>query len=209
MSSRVIGESVLVDRYPYDTATPLWPVTMNELKPHIQIDHNEDDILLEYGTGGYLAAATEYIESRGQISLIYQKRQIVIDELPFAESLHISRGPLVSVTDVKYLVDSEWVTADTDHWRAIGRGRRSSVYFGESLESVSLDDGPGTVLVNVVCGFGDHPDKVPAIWRLLVAEVATHFYERRTGAAGGGLDPAMEAVWDRKVTIAGGVRKYV
>jgi uncharacterized phiE125 gp8 family phage protein len=70
-------------------------------------------------------------------------------------------------------------------------------------------DGPGVVTVSMVCGFGESAGDVPAMWRQLVAEVAAHFYERRTGAAGGGLDPAMEAVWDRKITIAGGLRRYV
>jgi hypothetical protein len=47
------------------------------------------------------------------------------------------------------------------------------------------------------------------MWRQIVAEVTAHLYERRNGFAGGGLDEAFERVMDRKVTIAGGVKRYV
>lgn len=208
MGSRVIGESILVDRYPFDTGIPLWPVTMDDLKAHVQIDHAEDDLLLSFGAGGYLAAAVEYIETRGQVSLIHQKRKLRMDELPQAEAVHVIRGPLVSVQSVTYLdATAALQTLASTKYRVISGGRSSSIYFAEG--EVSLADGPGVVDINMTCGFGDHPDKVPALWRLLVAEVAAYFYERRNAIAGGGLDPEFEKVIDRKVVIAGGVRRYV
>lgn len=209
MGSRVLGESILVDRYPFDAVDPVWPVTVDELKRHTQIDHAEDDLLLMYGAGGYLAAATEYIETRGQVSLIHQRRKLRMDELPAGESVHVIRGPLVSVQSVTYLdAANASQTLDAAKYRVIPGGRSSAVYFVEDT-SVTLADGPGVVEVNMTCGFGELPDHVPALWRLLVAEVAAYFYERRNAIAGGGLDPAFEAVIDRKVVIAGGVRRYV
>lgn len=210
MGARVTGESILIDRFPFDSDTPVWPVTSTELKRHIQIDHAADDLLLEDGTGGYLAAAVEYVEARGQVSLIHQQRQLLLSELPFGEAIAVQRGPLASVSEITYL-DSGGTeqSLDANKYRVIAAGRMSSIYFDESLELVGVADGPGVVTVSMVCGFGESAGDVPAMWRQLVAEVAAHFYERRTGAAGGGLDPAMEAVWDRKITIAGGLRRYV
>lgn len=208
--SRVTGESILVDRYPFDAVDPVWPVTVSDLKAHIQIDHSADDLLLEFGSGGYLAAAVEIIESRGQVSLIHQRRQIVLDEMPAGEAIHISRGPLVSVQSVTYLdTDRVSQTLPTTKYRAKVGGRRSCVYFEEDAWFMNLAYGPGVVQINVTCGFGEQPDQVPALWRQLVSEVACHMYERRNGFAGGGLDPAFEAVIDRKVCIAGGVKRYV
>ena len=208
--SRVIGESILVDRYPYDAIDPVWPVTVADLKAHIQIDHSADDLLLEFGSGGYLAAAVEIIESRGQVSLVNQRRQIRLDEMPSAESVHITRGPLVSVQSITYLdTDRVSQTLATTKYRVIPGGRSSCVYFEEDAWFMNLAYGPGVVMINVTCGFGEHPDQVPALWRQLVSEVACHLYERRNGFAGGGLDPAFEAVIDRKVTIAGGTKRYV
>lgn len=209
MGSRVIGESILVDRYPFDAVDPVWPVTVADLKLHTQIDHAEDDLLLMYGNGGYLAAAVEYIESRGQISLIHQRRKLRLDELPAGESVHVIRGPLVSVQSITYLDgDKASQTLDAANYRLITGGRSSSVYFDDDAD-VTLASGPGVVEINMTCGFSSQPDGVPALWRQLVAEVAAYFYERRNAVAGGGLDPAFEAVIDRKVIIAGGVRRYV
>lgn len=210
MGALVLGESILVSRFPFDDeANPLWPVTMADLKKHIQIDHSEDDLLLSFGAGGYLAAATEYIESRGQVSLIHQRRELRLDELPAGIAVHVIRGPLVSVQSITY-IDSAGATQalDTSLFRAIPKGRSSCVYFSEDA-SVSLANGPGVVSINMTCGMGDVADKVPASWRQLVAEVASYFYERRNAIAGGGLDPEFERVIDRKVVIAGGVRRYV
>ncbi len=209
MGSRVIGESILVDRYPFDHVDPLWPVTMDDLKNHVQIDHSEDDLLLSFGAGGYLAAAVEYIETRGQVSLIHQRRKLRMDEMPAGDAVHVIRGPLVSIQSVTYLDAAKATqTLSASHYRVIAGGRSSAVYF-EDDTSVTLADGPGVVEINMTCGFGSQPDDVPAMWRQLVAEVAAYFYERRNAIAGGGLDPAFEAVIDRKVIIAGGVRRYV
>lgn len=212
MGSLVLGESILVSRIPFDDdANPLWPVTLADLKKHVQIDHDEDDLLLQFGSGGYLAAATEYIETRGQVSLMHQRRELRLDELPEDAAVHVIRGPLVSVQSVTY-VDSTGTTQtlNSSLYRAVPRGRSSAVYFSESAaSSISLAKGPGVVSINMTCGFGDLADKVPASWRQLVAEVAAYYYERRNAIAGGGLDPAFETVIDRKVTIAGGVKRYV
>lgn len=210
MTSKVAGESLLIDRYPFDSDDPTWPVTADELKRHIQIDHSEDDLLLEFGTGGYLAAAVEYIETRGQVSLINQERRLRLDELPYDETIHALRGPLVSVSAVTYLDDDgAEQTLSTDLYRTIIGGKRSGVYFTDETDTIELADGPGVVWIDMVCGHGTTAAAVPAMWRLLVAEVAAYFYEHRTAVAGGGIDPAMEAVFDRKITIAGRRVRYV
>lgn len=208
--SEVLGESILVDRYPYNGVPIIWPVTIDDLKRHIQIDHSSDDRLLAFGTNGYLAAATEYVEARGQVSLMYQKRRIVLDEMLADRALHITRGPLVSITSVTYLDKTEALqTLASTHYRALCNGRGSSVYFKESASGFVVASGPGAVQVNAICGMGDEPDKIPAMWRQIVAEVAAYFYERRDGVAGGGIDDAMDRVFARKISAAGGVMRYV
>ncbi len=210
MGTEVLGTSILVDRFPYGGSPPDWPVLADDLKRHVQIDHDEDDLLLTFGAGGYLAAAVENVESRGQISLMYQKRKQVLDELPSDRSVHINRGPLISVTSITYLDgnDAEQ-TLDPSYYRALAAGRGSCVYFKGSTDGITVASGPGVVTINCICGMGDQADKIPAAWRQIVAELAAYFYERRDGVAGGGIDEAMEAVFDRKVTLAGAVRRYV
>lgn len=210
MQTTVLGESILVDRFPYDGEPIVWPVTLADIKLHAQIPHSADDPLLTFGTGGYLAAATEGIEARGQVSLIYQKRKLVLSELPCDQAVHVIRGPLVSVSSITYLdADDEEQVLDPVYYRSLAAGRGSAVYFKSTTSGITVADGPGVVTINMVCGIGDHPDKVPAQWRQLVAELAAFLWERRDGVAGGGIDEAFERVLTRKVSMAGGSKRYV
>jgi len=210
--SIVEGTSVLLadGRYPYDgdADTVVWPITMELLKKHSQIGHTLEDELLSSDFGGYLADAVEYVESRGQVSLINQRRRIVLDRLPCDETIYAIRGPLVSVERIQYLDANDTVqTLSTDYYRADTRSKRGGVYFKDN--SFETADGEAVAWVDMTCGFGTEPKDVPAQWRQLVAIVATHSYERRELASGGGLDDAMESVVNRKIIAAGASRRYV
>ena len=209
MSSVVIGEYEFLDRYPYDS-DPIWPVTLEDLKQHIQLDHSADDSLLEFGNGGWLAAATQEIERRGQVSLIQQKWRVLLDYLPSDETIHLSRGPVTAITVVKYLdANGAEQTLSASNYRPIMKGKARGLYFSDDNAETVLADGPGVVWVDYVAGYGTDPDAVPAPWRALVAGLAYHSYERRGLVSGGGIDEAFEGMLDRKIIAAGAVRRYV
>lgn len=208
--STVAGQYELVDRYPYDGKDPIWPVTLADLKLHIQLSHNVDDHLLFFGQGGFLADATQEIEARGQVSLIQQKRRILLDYLPCEDTIHLTRGPVTAVTAIKYLDASETEqTLNSSYYRAITKGRKNQVYFKSTTIGVNVAEGSGVVWIEYTAGFGTTANAVPAPWRTLVAALAYHYYERRGIVAGGGLDEAFERVIDRKVKAAGAVVRYV
>lgn len=210
---RIEGTTTLLaaGRFPYDgiAANVVWPVTLSEIKQHAQVSHDVEDDLLSSDFGGYLADAVEEIEARGQVSLIYQRRRLTLDRLPCQETIAALRGPLVSVESIGY-VDSDGATQTLagTYYRIDSRSKRGGVYFNDT-SGISLDDGEGSVWIDMTCGFGDRSAEIPAQWRQLVAIVATHSYQRRELASGGGLDDAMEKVINRKVVIAGGSRRYV
>lgn len=208
--STVTGQYELIDRFPYDGEDPVWPVNLADIKEHIQISHNSDDGLLFFGSGGFIADATQEIETRGQVSLIEQKRRVLLDYMPCDESIYLNRGPVSEVTAVKYLdADGDEQTLADTYYRPIIKGRKNQIYFTEDADAITVADGPGTVWVEYTAGFGQTPNSVPAQWRTLVAAVAYHLYERRGLVAGGGLDEAFERIIDRKVINAGGARRYV
>jgi len=209
MVSVVTGEYEFLERYPYDS-DPVWPVTLEDLKLHIQLDHSAEDSLLEFGNGGWLAAATEEIERRGQVSLIQQKWRVLLDYLPSDETIHLSRGPVTAITVVKYLdADGVEQTLSSSNYRAILKGKARGLYFSDDNSGIELADGPGVVWVDYVAGYGTVPDAVPAPWRALVAVLANAHYALRLGVSGGGLDEAFLRMIDRKVIAAGGRRRYV
>jgi len=213
--ARVAGTTVLIDgptgRYPYDGVADniVWPVLVADFKSHAQITHVHDDHLISSEFGGYLADAVEEIETRGQVSLINQKRRMILDGLPCDESIAVLRGPLVSITAIKYLdKDNAEQTLSPTLYRSNFRSRRGSIWFA-GTSALTMTYGEGAVWIDMVCGHGISPNLVPAQWRQLVAVLATRSYERRELASGGGLDAAMEAVINRKVIAAGGSRRYV
>lgn len=209
MSTLVEGESVLLGgiagRYPYDSvaANVVWPATVAKQKSHSQISHSAEDLLLMDEFGGYLAAATEEIESRGEISLISQKRRMLLDRMPCGEAIEITRGPVQSIDAVTYLdADDAEQTLATTLYRGSLKGGSGSIYFKDT-SGITTANGPQVVWVDTTCGYGVTPTVVPAQWRELVMVVAARLYERRELAAGGGLDEAFERVIARKVCAAG------
>jgi uncharacterized phiE125 gp8 family phage protein len=207
--SIVLGTTRLISRYPFDgvEANLVLPVTLDGdmgLKKHAQVRHSlEDGPLKEF-----LLDAIEYVEDRGRVSLINQRIRHVLDCWPGGQTVHCSRGPLVSVESVKYL-DSAGVeqTADPSQWRADTRSRWGGLFFSDAFSEV-LAAGSGVVWAEMTCGYGTTADSVPSQWKQLVKVVATHCYERRELAAGGGFDEAFERVLQRKFSAAGQLRRY-
>lgn len=204
--SIVIGTTRLISRYPFDgiAANVVLPVTLAELKKHAQVRHGlEDDNIL-----GYLLDAIAYVEERGRVSLIHQRIQHVVDCWPGGQTVHVSRGPLVSVESVKYLdVNNVEQTVDAKYYRADTRSRWGGVFFSDSF-SQTLAEGTGVVWIDMTCGYGTTADAVPGQWKQLIKVVATHSYERRELATGGGFDEAFDNVLRRKFQAAGQLVRY-
>ena len=201
--SIVLGTTRLIQRFPWGGPT-VWPVTLAELKAHSQIQHNvEDDVLTQY-----LIDAIEYVEQRGRVSLIHQQVQHVLDCWPGGQTVHISRGPLVSVEAVGYL-DADHIeqAAPASSWRADTKSRWGGVFFSDSF-SETLGNGDGVVWADVTCGYGQTADKVPTQWKQLICVIAKHSYERRELATGGNFDDAFDRVLRRRFSVAGQAMRY-
>lgn len=211
--AKIEGSSVLLPdgRYPYDgvSANAVWPVLLSDFKSHVQIGHDVEDDLISSDFGGYLIDAVEEVEARGQISLIHQKRRLVLDRLPSEETIYAIRGPLVSVDEIRYLdADDASTVLAPSYYRADLRSKRGGVYFKDT-SGISVADGEACVWIDMTCGISTDPAKIPAQWREIVRIIATHTYERRERVSGGGLDAAWERVISRKIDIAGGSMRYV
>ena len=187
-----------------DPATFIWPVTLGELKQHAQILHDAEDPFLT----DCIADATEYIETRGQVSLIHQRIRLAIDYWPAGQTIATPRGPLVSVQTVNYLNSAGVATTLASGWRADTMSNPGGIYFSDDI-SPETDKGEGVVWIDMTCGFGTTPASVPSQWRQLVKVIATHSYQRRELAAGGGFDESFERVIRNKLLAAGRQCRYV
>lgn len=92
------------------TAPTDYPVSLDELKTHLRLDHSDDDGAL----AGYLAASVAFIEQWAGVSMLQRTYKSFLDEWPSAVSLPM--GPLVSVTHIKTYDDADaattWDTAE-------------------------------------------------------------------------------------------------
>lgn len=200
----ITGDNFLLDRLNYDSATKIWPIASATLKEHIQLDHGEDDDLIEE----YLAAATEDAENRANKAFIRQKRiQTIGWDLIYGglsnTQVCLSVGPVISITAVYYLdEDGTEMAMSTSNFRLLPD--RENIYFYGTLPV--LLDGPGSVWVEYEAGYGDEPADVPAAWKSIVSQLAFRKYDYRGGDSGPTND-SFERMLDRMIVAAGGSRR--
>lgn len=200
----ITGSNILVDRLPFGASPKVWPVSSLTLKDHVQIDHSEDDALLDE----YLAAATEDAENRGNVALIRQSRiQTIGWDLIFSglSNTHIclSVNPVLSVTAVKYIdPEGNEASLSVTNYRLLP-DRESLYFFGELP---ALIDGPGSMWIEYEAGYGDTPATVPSAWRSIVSQLAFRKYDYRGGDTGPSND-SFERMLDRMIVAAGGSRR--
>lgn len=206
----VEGTNILLDRYPYNSSTKELPVGIDLVREHIQLYDTLDDGLLKGATGfnGYLLAATAEVERRGQVSLISQKRRLVLGDFTSSisgKSYSLGFGPVVSIIEIKYLDDSGVEqTLDPSTYRLTKTG---AIVFNSSVPSVY--SGPDTLWIDYSAGYGNAAANVPAEWQHCVMACASHKYNYRDGAAGGAYDAAWEKAFGNMIRAAGRAIRYV
>lgn len=207
--AQIAGETVLIDRYPYTGEPKVTPVAEARVRNHLQLSHNDDDQIV-FGVAGYIHDATQEVENRGNVSLIRQKRRLVleVDVCLDKVSIALPYGPVTSILGVYYLdVDGVQQTLPGTAYRASLLGATQSITFNSTVPS--LLEGPGNLWVEYETGFGTAWEQVPASWVGCVLIMAMRLYERREGTTGNiGADTAWERSFDRKIVAAGGNRRY-
>ncbi len=79
------------------TAAAAEPITLDEAKLHLRVDIDDEDLLIE----GLIAAAREWCENYTRRSFVQRTLELRLDCFPAA--IKLPRGPIISVTTVKYL----------------------------------------------------------------------------------------------------------
>ena len=73
------------------------PVSVNELKDHLRIETNEEDVLL----GDYIDAATQLAESETGNKFVFQTWEIALNE--FSAIIELPLRPLSAITSITYI----------------------------------------------------------------------------------------------------------
>jgi uncharacterized phiE125 gp8 family phage protein len=156
------------------TAPAIEPITLQEAKDHMRVDHAYDDALIE----PLITAAREMVESITRRALITQTWDYYLDTFP--NVLRLPMSPLQSISSITYTdvdgasqtLSSAVYVVDSDH-------EPGRVYEGYSQSWPSTQSIRKAVKVRYVAGYGDAAVDVPMPIRQAMLLIIGHLYENR------------------------------
>ena len=158
------------------------PVTVEEVKAHLRIDHDAEDDLL----AGFVAAARARLEELLGRSLMPQTWELILDGWPAGQTLALPRPPLLSVESITYrdasgadvVLHPAGYLADPDS--EPGRIILPGWLSGQRWPDAALWP-LHPVRVRYAAGYAE-AESVPAPLRLWLKQAAGWLYERREEA---------------------------
>lgn len=183
------------------TQPALEPITLEEAKAHLRVEHTADDDLI----GALITAARELAEGYQGRALIDQTIEFYLDEFPaestttrpvgpetaYAQPAATVRAeielphPASSVTHIKYYdTDGTEQTLNSALYQTdlVSEPARINPAYGESWPA-TRQSRMNAVKVTYVAGYGDEASDVPAITRSAIKLLVGHLYEHREAAS--------------------------
>lgn len=170
------------------TAPAADPLTLDELKLHLRIDHTDEDALLD----GILKTAIADVETLTLCKLVTQTWDYYMDYFPVVDVIRLPYPPLASVTGVYYTPENgSEQTYSASNYIVDTKGKpggivlkRTSSFPADELEPVN------GVRIRFVCGVAPHAVDIRA--KQAIKLLAGHYYENREAVQmGQGLTPAV------------------
>ncbi len=159
------------------TGPALEPVSLEEAKAHLRVDHDDDDELL----GAAIVAARSHVENATRRVLIAQTWRVYLDRWPRKRMLRVPVAPLISVDEIRVRTGDGPVTVDEDDYvvdTASVPGRL--VVSGDAPSPVGrMANG---IEIDVSAGYGETAADVPSPLRHAVMMLVAHWYEQRAAA---------------------------
>lgn len=157
------------------------PLTIAQVKQHLNVSHNEDDELLQ----DYIDAATLMLEKRTNRCFVWQTRQLKMRT--FADPRYVHgrriyppRSPLASVTSISYVAsDGTTTTLQSSDYvvSASERPGRISEAYNATWPATRVVD--NDVTVTYVAGHSSSSTGVPANVKLAIRQAVAHWYRNR------------------------------
>lgn len=158
------------------TAAPaVEPITVEDAKMHLRIDHGDEDMLL----ASLIAASRLQVEAVLDAALITQSWSLELDDWPDGRELHLPIWPVQSVEAVRISDrDGEMVELGAEAFSLDGASKPPR------LVSISGDwPSPGTRALGIeilfTAGFGNSANDVPPPIRQALLMLVAHWYEHR------------------------------
>lgn len=162
-------------------ATPpsAYPVTVEEAKAHLRIEHALDDTYI----GTLIAAVTAELDGRQgwlRRALITQTWDYALPRFPVARRICIPFPPLQSVTSIKYFdADNAEQTFASDNYETITQDEQGYVALKQSASWPSTYEREAAVTIRYVAGYGAAATNVPANIRAAILLRVGELYTNR------------------------------
>lgn len=159
------------------------PVTVDEMKLHCRIDHDDEDVAI----GQYIVAARKYAETQLRRQLCTATWKLYLDCFPCWQ-IDVPLPPLVSVTTLTYTDTggtTQTLTENTHFIKDIYSepGRITPAY---QQTWPSTRDVMNAVALTFVAGYGD-PDDVPEPIRFGIKLLVAEMYDKREPTVTGAI----------------------
>ena len=165
--------------YKIATAPAAEPVTLSEIKDHLRLepDYDAEDMQLL----SIALAARDYVEKITGKLLITQTWDMYLDWWPTGDAIEITKGPLQSVTHIKYTdnlaVQTTWSSAEYSVDTDSDPGR---VVLGYDYSWPDFTLHPkNPIVIRFVAGYGASGSSVPPSILHAIKLLIGHFYENR------------------------------
>jgi len=160
--------------YVLKTAPTIEPISVEEAKEHMRIDHTEEDTYV----GLLIKSAREMTENYLRRSLITQTWECWMDAWP-PDPFTVLHGNLLTVTSIKYYdTDDVIATFASTYYYADTKSDRIGLNYGESWPTTTLRPING-VVVEFTAGYGATAASVPEAIRQAMLLLVGHLYENR------------------------------
>lgn len=151
------------------------PVTLQEAKAHLRIDHASEDVLIS----SLILTSRLHIESALDLALIDQTWTLQLDAWPGGGNLDIPLSPLKAVSAVRVKnADGGTITIAPQSYIVDAASRPPRIVFEPGSQPRAGVRAAGIEVV-FTAGFGAEPSHVPAPLRHAILMLVAHWYDNR------------------------------
>jgi uncharacterized phiE125 gp8 family phage protein len=177
-----------------------WPVSLEEVKEHLEVEHDERDRLIE----GYIRSAVQYVEREIEQVLVPTDFEQRSDCWTYPYIV-FETGPVRGIDSVTYLDEDgaeQTVDAANYEWERTALG--AHFWLADDFTQPVVLDRPGSIRIRFSAGYND-PDATPGDDDFIVPEQAKqailllvgHWWANREAVGPGntaGLEFAVDAL---------------
>jgi len=155
------------------------PVTLEDIKAHARIEHNEDDVLIT----ALLAAARQWCEHYTRRAFISQQWDLALSKVPSSREVLLPRGPLLSITQVQMFDDRDNVSLwSSDLYYADTVASPGQLVLRKDASWPSPSRCHNGLVITYEAGYGATGEDVPTPIKLAIKQLVLHWYEYRGDA---------------------------